>query len=565
MARAAGERIPNLLDAGARMDVEFFQGPATSSGDTSGAPGPRESAYDVANTDFLADLNRYIPDAGRRFRALDPRRIGSGDAVAERLQLDRARRRPAAGLHGPYGATARPTALHGAEQDAFCDGWVRQGGGNLVLTDGALRALPEVTGVPALRGRAAQAVRRADRVRGARATSRRSTSRWSTAPNTSRQEGARFNSGNRPPDCTSRRRWASRSSTPRPTRTATSATTPPSRPRGTSPRPRSEGAGGRVAGQRRRGRRRRAATPSTTAPRWARSRAATGRCASSARCSRSPARRSTTTSGSSPTRSPTPAGCCSATCSAPTARRARPPAPGPAPSRTEPTRPGRRGPARRRAAARPRRAAGTDGGGRPRARRPRASPRGGAAARRGLRFLRPPERAARHVDVFQTSPRPRASSASAWWRASATARAASRGTAGRTGEGRTVTDGYYFVRFRTRIAQRAQARHPPRGAAARRTGASRGGPSFYRRASCGTLNVVQARAAGVRRARQPAPLYAAYRLPRRATCGCEVLRGGDVRAHRSRARGAAGARDRTALRFDAERRARRRLPCSGSP
>ena len=76
--RAVLEGAPSLLDAGARMGVEFSQGAATAAGDTSGGAGPRERAYDVANTDFLADLNRYMPGGAGDFSRLDPARIASG-------------------------------------------------------------------------------------------------------------------------------------------------------------------------------------------------------------------------------------------------------------------------------------------------------------------------------------------------------------------------------------------------------------------------------------------------------------------------------------------------------
>ena len=201
---------------------------------------------------------------------------------------------------------------------------------------------------------------------------------------------------------------------------------------------------------------------------------------------------------------------------------------------------------RRRTAARLRRASGADGGGRSRARVLGLPPRRcGRAARRGS-FAR--RAGSRHVDVFQISPRPRASlERAAGGALHATARAASRGTAGRTGAGRTVTDGYYFVRFRTRLAG-GRARHPPR----RRCGAPNG-PLQRRPLVLPPRELRHAR----RRTSSQRPVFGGThsacrctdRLPahaRRATCGCEVLRGGKRACAPFKARrDAAGARDRT--------------------
>ena len=61
---------PNLIDGGAGMDVEFFQGEATLSRDTSGFNPPRLAGYDVANTDLYEDLNDNI----YRLRSSNPPR-----------------------------------------------------------------------------------------------------------------------------------------------------------------------------------------------------------------------------------------------------------------------------------------------------------------------------------------------------------------------------------------------------------------------------------------------------------------------------------------------------------
>jgi hypothetical protein len=61
-----------------RMDVDFTSGPATIDGATGGDAPPVERAYDVANTDFFVDLNRFIPTTAQRFKTVDPRAVIAG-------------------------------------------------------------------------------------------------------------------------------------------------------------------------------------------------------------------------------------------------------------------------------------------------------------------------------------------------------------------------------------------------------------------------------------------------------------------------------------------------------
>jgi hypothetical protein len=68
---------PGTLEA--RVDVDFTSGPATSDGTTGGDEAPRLAGYDVANTDFFADLNRFIPDPAKQFQQVDPRKVISGE------------------------------------------------------------------------------------------------------------------------------------------------------------------------------------------------------------------------------------------------------------------------------------------------------------------------------------------------------------------------------------------------------------------------------------------------------------------------------------------------------
>jgi hypothetical protein len=61
-----------------RMDVDFTTGPASTDGNTEGDPAPVLEAYNVANTDFFTDLNGFVPNAGERFQAVDPRAVIAG-------------------------------------------------------------------------------------------------------------------------------------------------------------------------------------------------------------------------------------------------------------------------------------------------------------------------------------------------------------------------------------------------------------------------------------------------------------------------------------------------------
>lgn len=69
-----------------RMDVDFTSGPATTDGNTEGDPPPVLTAYNVANTDFFTELNRFIPAAADRFRTIDPRSVISGAQTLAGLQ-----------------------------------------------------------------------------------------------------------------------------------------------------------------------------------------------------------------------------------------------------------------------------------------------------------------------------------------------------------------------------------------------------------------------------------------------------------------------------------------------
>jgi len=68
----------------AKMNVDFTGDPATADA-TRGSDPDRLRGYDVANTDFFADLNNHIPDPADRFRTRSPRRVLSGEQTLNAL------------------------------------------------------------------------------------------------------------------------------------------------------------------------------------------------------------------------------------------------------------------------------------------------------------------------------------------------------------------------------------------------------------------------------------------------------------------------------------------------
>ena len=146
--RAVVDLAPlGLIGAGSpgpsRVHVHFTSGPASADGNSGGDAAPRQAAVDVANTDFLADLNRFIDDPARRFRAIDPRRVIAGaqhlDGLANLVLAD-------AVLPGNGGYTAAERAAWIAALHDYV-----AGGGHLVLTDGALKGLADLFDIPSSR------------------------------------------------------------------------------------------------------------------------------------------------------------------------------------------------------------------------------------------------------------------------------------------------------------------------------------------------------------------------------------------------------------------------------
>src|SRR4051794_12880803 len=176
-----------LLENGgvARFDVHFSSGPASLSAETEpGALPPELRAYNVANTDFYPDFNPYIRTRTRRFRKISPRRVVRG-----KQKLSHVDSLVLSDLTGTRGLSSKQTS-----------GWYRKlrtfvsRGGNLVLTDSALKILPRLQ--RKIRGSAV--TRRISYV--GQVTFARSDSGDTLGDPLSRgikQPGARFNSGMR--------------------------------------------------------------------------------------------------------------------------------------------------------------------------------------------------------------------------------------------------------------------------------------------------------------------------------------------------------------------------------
>ena len=96
--------------ATAKMNVVFTKGPASADGDTGGGRPPVQRAYNVANTDFLTDLNPFIRGRKADFGALSPKKVIAGKQNLRRFDTIVLADDPLPGYTGTYGgAAARPT------------------------------------------------------------------------------------------------------------------------------------------------------------------------------------------------------------------------------------------------------------------------------------------------------------------------------------------------------------------------------------------------------------------------------------------------------------------------
>jgi Zinc carboxypeptidase len=102
--------LPAGVTAGpARIDVHFSSAPASIDGDTNGDSPSVLKGYDVANTDFFADLNDFIADPADRFKAVDPRAVIAGDQSLDGLRNLVLADDPLPGYTGGYGGQAGPS------------------------------------------------------------------------------------------------------------------------------------------------------------------------------------------------------------------------------------------------------------------------------------------------------------------------------------------------------------------------------------------------------------------------------------------------------------------------
>src|SRR4051794_28662770 len=92
------------------VQVHFSSGFASSSGDTGGGPPPTSHGYNVANTDFFADLGRFIPYREEDPKPLDPRRVIQGKQNLDDFDSIALADDPLPGYTGPIGGVSeRPT------------------------------------------------------------------------------------------------------------------------------------------------------------------------------------------------------------------------------------------------------------------------------------------------------------------------------------------------------------------------------------------------------------------------------------------------------------------------
>ena len=93
-----------------RVHVEFTSGPATTDGATGGDFAPVNRRYDVANTDFFRDLDRFVVKRSEDFDALDPKAVLEGRQSLDSFDSIALADDPLPGYTGEYGGKTRPTS-----------------------------------------------------------------------------------------------------------------------------------------------------------------------------------------------------------------------------------------------------------------------------------------------------------------------------------------------------------------------------------------------------------------------------------------------------------------------
>jgi hypothetical protein len=99
------------------MHVEFTQGLATTDGNTGGGDAVRESAYDVANTDFFRELDRHVVNNSQDFDTVDPDAVIKNRQSLSGFESIVLADDPLPGYKGPYGGRQRPTGGPTANKD----------------------------------------------------------------------------------------------------------------------------------------------------------------------------------------------------------------------------------------------------------------------------------------------------------------------------------------------------------------------------------------------------------------------------------------------------------------
>ena len=110
--------------------IVFTKGPASSDGDTGGGPPPVQHSYDVANTDFFDNLNRFIPLKSEDLRPIDPKAVLAGKQRLSKYDTIALADDPLPGYTGPYGRslpTGPPTKTQTFSGSASAPGGVAAG------------------------------------------------------------------------------------------------------------------------------------------------------------------------------------------------------------------------------------------------------------------------------------------------------------------------------------------------------------------------------------------------------------------------------------------------------
>ena len=92
-----------------RARIEFTSDRATTDGATGGDSPPELKAYDVANTDFFRDLDRFVANRREDFDAIDPEAVIAGRQSLDSFDSIALADDPMPGYGGSYGGRTRPT------------------------------------------------------------------------------------------------------------------------------------------------------------------------------------------------------------------------------------------------------------------------------------------------------------------------------------------------------------------------------------------------------------------------------------------------------------------------